>query len=74
MDTQDARQDYIVVKAEESGVCITGLTRGRDTRMHHTERLDKGEVLIAEFTDITSAIKVKGKAKLYCKHGVIEAE
>jgi len=29
-------------------VNIIGLTRGKDTKFHHTEKLDKGEVLIAQ--------------------------
>jgi transcription attenuation protein (tryptophan RNA-binding attenuator protein) len=36
--------EYIVIKAEENGVNVIGLTRGRDTKFHHTEKLDKGEV------------------------------
>ena len=66
--------DFIAVKAEEDGVCIIGLTRGKDTRFHHTEKLDKGEVYIAEFTEMTSAMKIKGKAKIYTKHGIIDSE
>ena len=65
--------DYIVVKAEENGVSIIGLTRGKDTKFHHTEKLDKGEVLIAQFTENTSAIKVRGKAKILCRHGEIHS-
>ncbi len=68
---QDKIQDYIIVKAEESGVNIIGLTRGRDTKFHHTEKLDKGEVLIAQFTENTSAIKVRGKAKILSRYGEI---
>ena len=64
--------DYIIVKAEENGVNIIGLTRGKDTRFHHTEKLDKGELYIAQFTENTSAMKVRGKAKIYSKHGVID--
>ncbi len=64
--------DYIVVKSKENGVNIIGMTRGKDTRFHHTEKLDTGEVLIAQFTENTSAIKIRGKATLYTKHGVIE--
>lgn len=66
--------DYFVVKAKEQGVTVIGLTRGRDTRFHHTEKLDKGEVLIAQFTDHTSAVKVRGKAIVMTKHGVIDTE
>lgn len=68
------KADYIVIKAHENGVHVIGLTRGQDTRFHHTEKLDKGEVLIAQFTDHTSAIKVRGKATVFTKHGNIDAE
>ncbi len=63
--------DFIVIKAQESGVNIIGLTRGRDTRFHHTEKLDKGEVLLAQFTENTSAVKIRGKARIICRHGEI---
>jgi transcription attenuation protein (tryptophan RNA-binding attenuator protein) len=63
--------DYITIKALENGVNIIGLTRGKDTKFHHTEKLDEGEVYIAQFTEITSAIKIKGKAEIYTKHGKI---
>ncbi|MFC7682011.1 trp RNA-binding attenuation protein MtrB [Paenibacillus sp. GCM10028914] len=65
--------DYFVVKALENGVQVIGLTRGQDTRFHHTEKLDKGEVIIAQFTDHTSAVKIRGKAEVMTKHGKIEA-
>lgn len=61
--------EYVVIKALENGVNIIGLTRGRDTKFHHTEKLDKGEVYIAQFTEITSAMKIKGKAEIYTKLG-----
>jgi len=59
--------EYIAIK----GVTIIGLTRGKDTRFHHTEKLDKGEVMVAQFTENTSAIKVRGKAEIYTRHGII---
>lgn len=65
-------QDYIVVRAKENGVTIWGLTRGSATKFHHTEKLDAGEVYIAQFTETTSAVKIRGKATLYTKHGEIE--
>lgn len=65
-------QDYIVVRAEENGVTIWGLTRGNATKFHHTEKLDAGEVYIAQFTETTSAIKIHGKATLYTKHGEVK--
>lgn len=64
--------DYIAVVAEENGVNIIGITRGRDTKFHHTEKLDKGEVYLAQFTENTSAIKIRGKSKIYTKMGVIQ--
>ena len=63
--------DYVVVNALENGVNIIGLTRGPDTKFHHTEKLDKGEVYIAQFTEITSAIKINGAAEIYTKHGKV---
>ena len=39
-----ATEDYIVVKALSEGVQVIGLTRGGETRSHHTEMLDAGEV------------------------------
>lgn len=65
--------DYFVVKALDHGVQVIGLTRGQDTRFHHTEKLDKGEVIIAQFTDHTSAVKIRGKAEVITKHGKIES-
>lgn len=65
--------EYIVIKAKENGLTIMGLTRGKDTRFHHTEKLDKGEVLIVQFTEHTSAIKIRGKAELLTRHGKLES-
>lgn len=65
--------DYVVVKALEDGVNIMGLTRGSNTRFHHTEKLDAGEVYIAQFTEFTSAIKINGNAEIYTKHGVLNS-
>lgn len=67
------RGDYISVVAQEDGVNIIGITRGRDTKFHHTEKLDKGEVYIAQFTENTSAIKIRGKAKIYTNNGVLSS-
>ena len=63
--------DYFAIRAEENGVNVIGLTRGRDTKFHHTEKLDKGEVLFVQFTENTSAIKIRGKAKILCRYGEI---
>jgi transcription attenuation protein (tryptophan RNA-binding attenuator protein) len=72
MDEQtEVLGDYLCIKALENGVTIIGLTRGRDTRLHHTEKLDKGEVMFAQFTDITSAIKIRGRAMVMSKLGVV---
>lgn len=68
-----APQEYVVVKAEENGVTIFGLTRGKDTRLSHSEKLDAGEVMILQFTQHISAVKVRGKARILTKHGVVES-
>jgi len=65
--------EYVVIKAAENGVTIIGLTRGKDTKFHHTEKLDQGEVMLAQFTENTSAIKIRGKAQIYTKHGTLES-
>ncbi len=66
--------EYVVIKALENGVSITGLTSGRDTKFLHTEILNKGEVFIAQFTDMTSAMKIKGNAEILTKHGNINTK
>lgn len=63
--------EYVVIKALEDGVTIIGLTRGDATRFHHSEKLDQGEVMIAQFTTNTSAIKVRGKAEISTGHGLV---
>lgn len=65
--------DFVIIKALEDGVTIIGLTRGKNTTFNHTEKLDKGEVLMAQFTEHTSAIKIRGKAELVSKHGTLQS-
>ena len=65
--------DYVVIKALEDDVNIMGLTRGSNTRFHHTEKLDAGEIYIAQFTEFTSAIKINGNAEVYTKHGILRS-
>lgn len=72
-DSNEVASDYIVIKAMEDGVNVMGLTRGGSTRFHHTEKLDAGEVYVAQFTETTSAIKIKGKAQILTEHGQIES-
>lgn len=38
--------EYIAVKAQTSGVQVIGMTRGSDTRPHHTEQLDNAKFLL----------------------------
>lgn len=68
------QSEYIVVKAKDNGVQVIGLTRGLDTKFHHTEKLDRGEVLIAQFTEHTSAVKIRGKATVLTKYGTVETD
>ena len=67
-------EEYIIVKALENGVTIIGMTRGKDTKFHHTEKLDKGEIMILQFTEFTSAVKIRGQAEIIHKHGSIFSE
>ncbi len=69
-----SNNDFFVIKAKENGVNVIGLTRGLDTRFHHSEKLDKGEVMIAQFTEHTSAVKIRGKAIVQTSHGEIDTE
>jgi len=71
MELADQNQDYVIIKALENGVNIIGMTRGRDTKFHHTEKLDNGEIMIAQFTENTSAIKIRGKARINTAYGVV---
>lgn len=71
---ESSQGDYFVIKAKDNGVQVIGLTRGQDTKFHHTEKLDKGEVMIAQFTDHTSAVKIRGKAVIMTKYGVIDTQ
>lgn len=71
--TTEISSEYIVVRALENGVTIIGLTRGRDTKFHHSEKLDKGEVMIFQFTEHTSAMKIRGQAVIYTKHGEVSS-
>jgi transcription attenuation protein (tryptophan RNA-binding attenuator protein) len=66
--------DYVVIKANEDGVNVIGLTRGTDTRFHHSEKLDQGEVMIAQFTEHTSAIKIRGNASIMTSYGEITSD
>ncbi len=69
-----AEQAFIMIKAEENGVQVMGLTRGQTTKFHHTEKLDKGEVLIVQFTDTTSAMKIRGKASVISSFAQMESD
>lgn len=72
--TSTQNNDYVVIKALDDGVNVIGLTRGSDTKFHHSEKLDKGEIMIAQFTEHTSAIKIRGNAKVLTSYGEIESE
>ena len=67
-------EDYIVIKALENGVTIIGLTRGSDTKFHHTEKLDRGEVMVVQFTEHTSAMKIRGNAEISHRYGTTMSE
>jgi len=71
MKEKNYDNESIVIKALENGVSIIGLTRGENTKFHHIEKMDNGEVLICQFTENTSAIKVKGRAKIITNKGEV---
>ena len=73
MNEIEVIEDFVVIKADEDGVSIIGMTRGKDTKFHHTEKLDKGEVMLAQFTENTSAIKIRGKAQILTRYGSVES-
>ncbi|MED4311126.1 trp RNA-binding attenuation protein MtrB [Heyndrickxia coagulans] len=70
----EAQADYIVVKALQDGVSVIGLSRGTDTKLNHTEMLDDGEVLVAQFTEHTSMIKIRGEAQILTGIGSLRSE
>lgn len=72
-ELEESSGRYIVVRALEDGVVIMGLTRGKDTRSHHSERLDAGEVLVAQFTSLTAAIKIRGRAEIMTDVGTVKS-
>ncbi len=72
MEGNDVRSEYIAIKALENGVTLIGLTRGRDTKLSHTEKLDRGEIMLAQFTESVSAMKIRGKAIIYTQFGCID--
>ncbi|MEK3886027.1 trp RNA-binding attenuation protein MtrB [Bacillus sp. FSL K6-3431] len=74
MNDNKGHSDFIVIKALEDGVNVIGLTRGTDTRFHHSEKLDNGEVMIAQFTEHTSAMKIRGNANIITSFGEVESE
>ncbi len=65
--------DYIAIKALENGVTVTGVTRGAENRFLHTEKLEEGEVWVAQFTEHISAMKIRGRAKVLTAYGEIES-
>ncbi len=73
MQSDVIQGEYISIQALENGVSIIGLTRGQDTKFHHTEKLDAGEVMVAQFTENTSAIKIRGKAVILTKYGTLKS-
>lgn len=66
--------DYVVIKALENGVTVIGVTRGSENRFLYTEKLDEGEIWIAQFTEHVSAMKIRGAAIIYTKYGMIESD
>ena len=66
MRMQNDHRRYIMVKALEDGVTIIGPT-GKRYKISPQREIRSGEVMIAQFTEHTSAIKVRGRAEIYTK-------
>ncbi len=66
-----SRENFILVKAKENGVTVTGVTRGIENKFLHTEKLESGEVWISQFTDNISAMKIHGNAEILTSIGNI---
>lgn len=62
MEISTGDSNMIMIKALEDNVKIIGMTRGTETKLLHTENLHKNQVMIASFTENTSAVKIVGKA------------
>lgn len=71
--SENASGEYVVIKALEDNVTVTGVTRGSENKFLHTEKLEEGEVWLAQFTDNISAMKVRGRAKIFTSHGELES-
>ncbi len=73
MDLMDMgiEQDFLLIKALEDGVTIIGITRGRESKLQHTEKLDVGEVMAAQFTQNIAAMKIRGRALIMSRHGSV---
>lgn len=67
------KNTFFAIRANEDGVNVIGLTRGKETKFNHLEKLDQGEVMIAQFTEHTSAVKVRGNATIFTPCGQIES-
>lgn len=63
--------EYVAIKALENGVTVIGVTRGLENKFLHTEKLDEGEVWLAQFTEHISAMKIRGHAEIITKYGEI---
>ncbi|MCL2433745.1 MAG: trp RNA-binding attenuation protein MtrB, partial [Clostridia bacterium] len=62
------------VKAISDGVSVIGISRGQISKLQHTERLERGEVMVAEFTEAISAVKIRGHCRVFTPYGEFETE
>lgn len=67
------KNPIFAIRANEDGVNVIGLTRGKETKFNHLEKLDRGEVMIAQFTEHTSAVKVRGDATIFTPCGQFDS-
>ena len=61
----------IIIKALEDGVSMILMLSKYNYLSHHIEKMDKGDVLIVQFTEFTAAIKIKGNAQILTSSGEV---
>ena len=74
MEEKLGRGGGFAVRALADGVCVIGISRGQVSKLQHTEHLERGEVMVAEFTESISAVKIRGRAEILTPYGAFVTE
>ena len=71
----DITSEYVIRKALENGVTIIRLTRRQGHQVPPLGKSCKGEIMIAQFTEHTSAnTKIRGRVEVLTKHGRLRTD